>query len=65
MSMSQTLWPEKIKKLRELRGWTQFELAKKIGLHPGTVSHWESGFQVPIKYARNWIDAELAKAGAT
>ncbi len=59
--MIEAPWPEKIKLLRELKGWTQAELAQRIGLHPGTVSHWESGFQIPIKYARKWINDELAK----
>lgn len=36
-----------IRNLRLARGWTQFELALKVGVQPQTVYLWESGRRVP------------------
>ncbi len=36
-----------IRELREERGWTQFDLAVKIGVTPSTVYKWESGKNEP------------------
>jgi transcriptional regulator with XRE-family HTH domain len=36
-----------IKQLREGRGWTQLELAIKLGVQPMTVSAWERGRSDP------------------
>ena len=36
-----------IRKLRQERGWTQYELALKIGVHPQAVYLWESGRRTP------------------
>ena len=38
---------DKIKKLREQAGWTQSELAKKLGLTRSSVNGWEMGLSVP------------------
>lgn len=38
---------DKIKKLRENYGWTQNELAKKLGLTRSSVNAWEMGLSVP------------------
>ena len=38
---------DKIKKLREQSGWTQSELAKKLGLTRSSVNGWEMGLSVP------------------
>jgi len=35
--------PSAVKRLREQLGLTQPELAKEIGVHPITVSRWETG----------------------
>jgi transcriptional regulator with XRE-family HTH domain len=32
-----------IRQLREEQGWTQLELANRIGVTPGTVYSWERG----------------------
>jgi DNA-binding XRE family transcriptional regulator len=34
---------EKIKELREAKGLSQNNLAKKIGVHNSNVCHWETG----------------------
>ena len=41
-----------IKNLREAYGWTQFDLAMKLGVTPGTVAKWESGSYVPNTHQR-------------
>jgi transcriptional regulator with XRE-family HTH domain len=36
-----------IRELREQRGWSQFELAVKVGVTPGAVGKWERGISEP------------------
>ena len=36
-----------IRALRQERGWTQFELALKVGVQPQAVYLWESGRRTP------------------
>ena len=36
-----------IRALRQQRGWTQFELALKVGVQPQAVYLWESGRRTP------------------
>ncbi len=36
-----------IRKLRQDRGWTQFELALKVGVRPQAVYLWEHGRRTP------------------
>ncbi len=36
-----------IRQLREERGWSQFDLALKVGVRPETVYQWETGRAVP------------------
>jgi transcriptional regulator with XRE-family HTH domain len=36
-----------IRALRQERGWTQFELALRIGVQPQTVYLWERGRRLP------------------
>jgi transcriptional regulator with XRE-family HTH domain len=36
-----------IRALRQARGWTQYELALQIGVHPQAVYLWESGRRTP------------------
>ena len=38
---------ETIRALRRARGWTQFELALKVGVQPQAVYLWESGRRTP------------------
>ena len=38
---------EKIKSLREERGWTQAELANRMGVTRNGVNSWEQGLSVP------------------
>ena len=36
-----------IRELRTARGWTQLELAYRLGVTPATVSNWERGVFTP------------------
>jgi transcriptional regulator with XRE-family HTH domain len=36
-----------IRALRQARGWTQFELALKVGVQPQAIYLWESGRRIP------------------
>ncbi|ACZ39652.1 helix-turn-helix transcriptional regulator [Sphaerobacter thermophilus] len=36
-----------IKELREARGWTQLELAYRVGVTPATIYNWEAGRNEP------------------
>jgi transcriptional regulator with XRE-family HTH domain len=36
-----------IRQLRQERGWTQFELALRVGVQPQAVYFWESGRRTP------------------
>ncbi|MEA2586149.1 MAG: helix-turn-helix protein, partial [Thermomicrobiales bacterium] len=36
-----------VRELRRERGWTQFELALKVGVQPQAVYLWESGRRTP------------------
>jgi putative transcriptional regulator len=36
-----------IRQLRQARGWSQMELALRLGLSQGTISDWERGLMVP------------------
>ena len=36
-----------IRELREAQGWSQFELAVKVGVTPGAVGKWERGVSEP------------------
>ena len=53
--------PEELKRLRERLALTQQELAKEIGVHPMTVSKWEtgaSGIPGPVARLVERMDAE-------
>lgn len=38
---------ERIKKLREARGWTQAELARRLNITRNGVNSWEQGLSMP------------------
>lgn len=38
---------ERIAKKRHERGWTQHDLAKKVGLNSKSIKDWESGVSLP------------------
>lgn len=44
-----------IKKLREAKGWTQKDLANKLGIHFHTVSHWDQQLRSPSATTRKLL----------
>lgn len=42
-----------IRELREAHGWTQGELAERVGTHANTVARWERGEVQPGK--QSWL----------
>jgi transcriptional regulator with XRE-family HTH domain len=40
-------WPEALKILREIRGWSQLELSRAAGVSPPVISKYESGDRTP------------------
>ena len=41
------IFADNLKKIREIKGLSQTELAKRSGLQPSTVSHFETGRRAP------------------
>jgi len=52
MSGEETLPNERLKRVRHEMGWTQTELAEKVGTTFETVSRWERGSKAPSAYYR-------------
>lgn len=50
---------ETIKQLREARGWTQAELARRLNISRNGVNTWEQGLSMPSPH----FLVELAKIG--
>lgn len=57
--------PEEIRKLMELKGWSQAEFARQAHVSESAISRWLSGESVPTALARvllrQWLDD--ARAG--
>jgi len=49
----------KIKRCRGLKGWTQEQLARNIGVSLNTVQRWESGKTVPSPLAMEKLQKSL------
>jgi len=47
MEQGKRSWFRKIREERQLRGWSQAELAEKVGADTKSVSRWESGSHLP------------------
>ena len=41
------IFQDRLRQTREARGWSQSDLAKKSGLQPAAVSHFETGHRSP------------------
>ncbi len=55
---------EKVKELRQKRGWTQEDLAREIGVVLSTVQRWESNHTVkPSRLAWRQLEELLKEAG--
>lgn len=51
---------EQIKALRKRRGWTQLDLATRLGVEQSTVSRWERDISRPIGIYLNFLQRLLA-----
>ena len=47
MSTPTSVFSDNLKKIREIKGLSQAELAKRSGLQPSAVSHFETGRRAP------------------
>ncbi len=47
-----TPWSHAIRRLRQARGWSQPDLATRVGVVPRTISTWERGVRVPSEVYR-------------
>jgi ribosome-binding protein aMBF1 (putative translation factor) len=54
---------EKVKALREKRGWVQEDLAREIEVSLSTVQRWESKGANPIRHARRELKRLFKEAG--
>lgn len=52
---------ERLRRARHLKGWTQNELAERLGSDFETVSRWERGITVPSAYFREKLCGILDK----
>lgn len=50
---------QKIKYLRKLKGWTQEQLARNLGVSLNTVQRWEIGKTKPSPLAKEKLQAVL------
>lgn len=53
MSIEETTPNERLRQARYVQGWTQAELAEKVGTTFETVSRWERGIKSPSAYYRS------------
>ena len=60
--MMQTL-SDKVKALREKKGWAQEDLAREIDVSLSTVQRWESKEARPIRHARRELKRLFREVG--
>ncbi|MCW5891619.1 MAG: helix-turn-helix transcriptional regulator [bacterium] len=57
--------PERIRALRQRCGWSQEELAVRVGARAATVGRWERGGQRPLRvYCLRLAELDAASTGA-
>ena len=54
---------EKVRKLREKKGWAQEDLAREIDVSLSTVQRWEGKGARPIRHARRELKRLFQEAG--
>src|SRR5437588_7373159 len=53
---------EQLRRARNLKGWSQAELAEQVGTSFEIVSRWERGMTVPSPYYRERLSAALGQS---
>lgn len=61
MSFEEIVPNERLRRARDLRGWTQADLAEALGTDFETVSRWERGITLPSFYYRERLCTVLGK----
>jgi len=54
---------EKVRKLREIKGWAQEDLAREIDVSLSTVQRWELKGAKPIRHARTQLERLFQETG--
>lgn len=54
---------QKVRKLREIKGWAQEDLAREIDVSLSTVQRWEGQGAKPIRHARRQLERLFKKTG--
>ncbi len=54
---------EKVRKLREKKGWAQEDLAREIDVSLSTVQRWEGKGAKPIRHARRELKRLFQETG--
>jgi ribosome-binding protein aMBF1 (putative translation factor) len=54
---------EKVKRVRQKKGWTQEDLAREIDVSLSTVQRWEGKGAKPIRHARRELERLFVEAG--
>jgi transcriptional regulator with XRE-family HTH domain len=58
------LWTgDLVKAFREQMGWTQIELADKLGMRQQTISEWETGLYEPKRSTSKFLTMFAEQAG--
>lgn len=52
---------EQLRRERVMRGWSQADLAEKVGSDPKAIGRWESGKSIPLPYYRQALYALFGK----
>ena len=61
--MEKELFKEKVRRLREKKGWAQEDLAREIDVSLSTVQRWEGKGAKPIRHARRELERLFREAG--
>jgi len=61
--MEKEQFKEKVRKLREKKGWAQEDLAREIDVSLSTVQRWEGKGAKPIRHPRRELERLFREAG--
>ena len=61
MSIEEIIPNERLRHARDLKGWTQSDLAEALGTDSETISRWERGITIPSSYYRLRLCTVLGK----